>query len=113
MVIIDQDESNFSKLSTDFSGFRLEGDATQLSVLERFKLKECDVLIATTHRDNVNIMVALVAKKVLNIPTVLARVLEPKFSQIYNQFSIKTICPTSIAAELFLQAVNENNSVQE
>lgn len=113
VVVVDRNEASFSRLSTDFSGFKVEGDATQLSVLERSRLKESDVLIATTHDDNVNIMVALVAQKVLRIPIVLARVLEPKFGQIYAQLGIKTICPTSIASEIFFQTVMENSSIEK
>ncbi len=111
VIVVDRDGASFARLSTDFSGFKVEGDATQLSVLELSRLKESDLLITTTHEDNINIMVALIAKKVLNVPIVLAKVLEPKFGQIYAQLGIKTICPTSIAAEVFLQTIMENSSV--
>jgi trk system potassium uptake protein len=58
VVVIDKDETTFSNLSPDFSGFRVNGDATQMVVLKEAKLKKADVLIATTHEDNVNLMVA-------------------------------------------------------
>ena len=105
VVVIDSDESTFEVLSSDFSGFRIAGDATQLAVLRQAKLKDADVFFATTHGDNVNLMVAQVARKLFNVPQVLARVFDPRREEVYNQLGIETICPTSVAAEMFLLAV--------
>jgi len=103
--VIDIDEGTFNDLSPEFSGFRIEGDATHIAVLKEAKLKKADVLFATTHEDNINLMVAQVARKVLNVPHVLARVYDPRREQVFNQLGIETICPTSVAAEMFLLAV--------
>jgi trk system potassium uptake protein len=105
VVVIDHDEATFSDLSSDFSGFRIAGDATQTSVLEEAKLKKADVFFAVTHEDNVNLMVAQIARKVFNIPHVLARVFDPRREQVFERFGIETICPTSVGAEMFLSAV--------
>jgi trk system potassium uptake protein TrkA len=105
VVVIDSEEDTFNDLSSDFSGFRIVGDATQLAVLKQAKLKDADIFFATTHGDNVNLMVAQVARKLFNVPQVLARVFDPRREQVYNQLGIETICPTSVAAEMFLLAV--------
>jgi trk system potassium uptake protein TrkA len=105
VVVIDTDEATFNDLSPDFSGFRVEGDAAHMAVLKEAKLKKADVLIATTHEDNVNLMVAQVARKVFGVPNVLARVFDPKREEVYARLGIETICPTSVAAEMFLRAV--------
>jgi len=105
VVVIDKDETTFNNLSPDFSGFRVQGDATQIVVLKESKLKNADIFIATTHEDNVNLMVAQVALKIFSVPHVLARVFDPKREEVYAQLGIDTICPTSVAAEMFLRAV--------
>ena len=83
-MVIDKDEATFNDLSPDFSGFRVEGDATQMAVLKEAKLKRADVLFATTHEDNVNLMVAQVARKIFNVPHVLARVFDPRRQQVFD-----------------------------
>lgn len=105
VVVIDRVETTLNDLSPDFSGFRINGDATHMAVLKESKLKNADVLIATTHEDNVNLMVAQVAKKIFHVPHVLARVFDPKREEVYAQLGVDTICPTSVAADMFLQAV--------
>ncbi|HRX84381.1 MAG TPA: TrkA family potassium uptake protein [Phycisphaerae bacterium] len=105
VVVIDRAEATFRNLSPDFSGFRVEGDATQLAVLREAKLRNADVLIATTHDDNVNLMVAQVARRLFDVPDVIARVFDPKREEVYAQLGIATVCPTSVGAALLLRAV--------
>jgi trk system potassium uptake protein TrkA len=107
LVVIDIDESTFDDLSVEFSGFRLAGDATQVALLREAKLQKADTLIATTHDDNVNLMVAQVAKNIFKTPLVMARVYDPKREQVYERLGIKTICPTSVAASLFMEALTD------
>jgi trk system potassium uptake protein TrkA len=113
VVVIEKDEANFDNLSPDFSGFRLGADATHLEVLKQAKLDKADVFVATTREDNVNLMVAQVARKVFSVSIVLARVFDPKREQIYTQLGIRTICPTSVAAELFLQAIKDADNTHK
>jgi trk system potassium uptake protein TrkA len=112
VVVIDRVETVLDDLSPDFSGFRINGDATHMAVLKAAKLKNADVLIATTPEDNVNLMVAQVAQKVFRVPHVLARVFDPRREEIYAQLGIETICPTSLAAGIFLEAVANRGTRQ-
>jgi trk system potassium uptake protein TrkA len=105
VVVIDMHGAAFDDLSPDFSGFRVEGDATQMAVLKEAKLGNADVLIAATHEDNVNLMVAQVAKKIFGVPLVMARVFDPRREEVYARLGIETICPTSVAADMFLRDV--------
>jgi K+ transport systems, NAD-binding component len=105
LVVIDIDESTFDDLSAEFSGFKLAGDATQIALLREAKLQKADTLIATTHDDNVNLMVAQVAKNIFKTPLVMARVYDPKREQVYQRLDIRTICPTSVAASMFMEAL--------
>ena len=50
-------------------------------------------------------MAAQVARKTFYVPQVLARVFDPRREQVFEQLGVKTICPTSVAAEMFLLAV--------
>ena len=113
LVIIDRNESTFENLSTDFSGFRVEGDASRITVLKEAKMNQADWVIATTNDDNINLMVAQVAREVFKVPHVLARVFDPKREQVYTQLGIETYCPTSVAAQMFLRAVTNTKTGQE
>ena len=106
LVVIDRSESKFDKLSTDFSGFKIVGDAVELNVLRQAKVEKADFLFATTTEDNVNLMVAQVAKNVFNVPRVIARVFDPARESIYSEFGIDTISPTNLSAEAFMKLLS-------
>jgi trk system potassium uptake protein TrkA len=113
VVVIDINESAFDALSAEYSGFRVEGDATEFAVLKEAKADEADLVIATTREDNVNLMIAQVARKLFRVPRVMARVFEPKREEIYRDLGIETICLTSIAGDVFLESLMKSPVIKE
>jgi trk system potassium uptake protein TrkA len=107
VVVIDWDETAFRHLSAEFSGFQVAGNAAELAVLRQAKIGKADCLFATTQHDNVNLMVAQVAKAIFGVPKVIARVFDPQREGVYSQFGIETICPTRLSAEAFLNALRD------
>ena len=110
VVVIDLDHSALETLSIDYSGFRMEGDATEINLLKQAKIDKADFFIATTGDDNVNLMVAQIAKKLFQVPRVMARVFQPKREKTYLDLGIETVCPTSIAADLLLKAIQSSQA---
>ena len=106
VVVIDQNSATFENLSGEFSGFQIIGDAVELATLQQAKVSKANCLLAVTREDNVNLMVAQIAKTVFEIPIVLARVFDPAREAIYREFNIETISPTQLSADLFLQKLN-------
>lgn len=105
VVVIDIEESAFDLLTAGFSGFRIVGDAVEIEVLRAAKTHKADCLLATTEEDNVNLMVAQVARKVFNVPKVLARVFDPRREGVYREFDIETVSPTKLMAAAFLASL--------
>ncbi len=107
VVVIDPQEGSFKSLTSEFSGFQIVGDASEVEVLQQAKVSQADCLLAVTDKDNINLMVAQVAKSVFNVSTVLARVFDPAREDIYQDFGIATISPTKLSAEAFLQELTQ------
>ena len=112
VVVIDQQEKTFNNLSSEFSGFNVVGDAAELATLRQAKADKADCLLAVTSEDNINLMVAQIARTVFEIPTVLARVFDPAREAIYQELEIDTISPTQLSADLFLQRLGERFDAQ-
>ena len=107
VVVIDRDESAFARLSEEFSGFSVIGDAAEMNVLQAAKLDEVQVIIAVTGKDNLNIMVSQLGKTIFNIPIVLTRILDPAREAIYHRLGLTTISTTKISAVAFLQTLQQ------
>jgi trk system potassium uptake protein TrkA len=112
VVVIDINESAFDLLTAEFSGFRIVGDAVEIEILRAAKTDRADCLLATTEEDNVNLMVAQVARKIFNVPKVLARVFDPRREGIYREFDIETVSPTNLMAEAFLASLQNRREGQ-
>jgi trk system potassium uptake protein TrkA len=109
VVVIDVNSNAFDALAAEaFSGFRVEGDATELAVLKQAKIDKADVLIGATDDENVNIMAAQIAKNRFNVPKVLVRILDPNKESFCKAIGVECVCPTSIAAEKMIKTLNEN-----
>lgn len=105
VVVVDKEEQAFEKLSLEFSGFKITGDAAELSVLREANIDQADCLLAVTDQDNLNLMVAQVAKVIFKVPKVMARIFDPSREAVYRQFGIETISPTNLSATAFLAAL--------
>ncbi len=100
VLIIDNNKDSFRKLSVYFGGLALAGDATDIEVLNEAQIKKATAIITVTNNDNINIMAALLAKELFNIQKVIARLYDPERACVYEEFGIKTICPTALSANL-------------
>jgi trk system potassium uptake protein TrkA len=76
-------------------GAGLENEALKAAGIER-----ADVFVASTDGDNTNIVIAQIAKGRFNVPTVIARVLDPYRAEWYERQGLHTICPTRVAIEM-------------
>lgn len=83
VLLIDQDPSNFR---ADLEGaVWLQGDACEISSLEEAQLQTCQVVIAATGDDKVNLVISLLAKTEYGVPRVVARVNHPKNEWLFNE----------------------------
>src|SRR5512137_670918 len=78
VVIIDKNESSFSRLGATFNGMVLVGNGFDLELLKRAGIEKADAFCAVTNGDNTNLVSAQVAKKIFSVPKVFARVYDPQ-----------------------------------
>src|SRR5512147_2791718 len=84
-------------------GTGLEEEALTAAGIER-----ADAFIASTDGDNTNIVIAQIAKRKFNVPTVIARILDPLRAEWYGKQGVNTICPTRVAIEMLEKEVLES-----
>ncbi|MCL3862202.1 TrkA family potassium uptake protein [Actinotalea sp. K2] len=63
----------------------LLGDACELSTLTQAATEECDVVVAATGDDKVNLVVSLLAKTEYGVPRTVARVNNPKNEWMFDE----------------------------
>ncbi len=63
----------------------LQADACELDVLSEARLEDCQVVVAATGDDKVNLVVSLLAKTEFGVDRVVARVNHPKNEWLFNE----------------------------
>jgi len=109
VVVIDKNKRAFNKLSPDFTGFTINGDATEVEILLESKINKADMAIVTTEIDTVNSMVSQIAKDIYEVPKVIVKINEPDKAVIYRNTDILTISPT----DLFIDELRDRLANEE
>ncbi len=97
ITLIEQDRARFERLEAELGAAVINGDATEIHVLERAGIgRPPELVVAATGDDEDNIVVAQIAKEGYRVPKVVARVNDPRNQQHFDLLGIKqTVCATS------------------
>lgn len=107
VMVVDSDEDSLRKLSSSFAGQTYVGDASDYFVLDEINLKKANVVIVVTHKDNLNIMLAKIAKEIYHVERVIARLYDPERDVVYKELGIETIYPAYLESEQLMQWDNK------
>ena len=111
---LDEDPESHARLEIgldkpweDMGGHFTVGTALELDALTAAGIERADVFVASTDGDNTNIIIAQIAQKRYQVPTVIARVLDPLRAEWYQRQGLQTVCPTRVAIEMLESAVRD------
>ena len=113
VLILDKNKDSFRKLSSSFGGLAVEGDGTELETLKAADVQRADTVIAVTNNDNINIMIAQIAKECFSVKKVISRLFDPERECVYQELGIDTICPAVLSANEIDKILNRNEGGPE
>ena len=96
ITLIDTNSSVLEDLQDDNDIKTIHGNASSPSILEQAEVRDCDILIATTASDEVNLVSCHLAKKMFNVPTVIARLRNSEFQVSTSGFDLDLFSIDSI-----------------
>jgi len=84
-ILLIEREQRSMKVATVPGAEWLLGDACEMDSLVQARLQECDVVVAATGDDKVNLVLSLLAKTEFGVDRVVARVNHPKNEWLFNE----------------------------
>ncbi|MBI5873994.1 MAG: TrkA family potassium uptake protein [Candidatus Omnitrophica bacterium] len=100
VVVIDKKQDAFKRLGGNFNGMTLVGNGFELDVLKEAGIEKADAFCSLTNGDNTNIMASQVAKKIFNVPRVIARVYDSARAHIYESLGLEILSGTVLLAAM-------------
>lgn len=101
VVVIDKDPHSFRKLPANFSGFEVEGDATDIDLLRESGIENVQIFLAATDSDNMNSMIAQIASRIFHTEKVYARLNDTDKEHLLDGYAIQTISPSRLSIHEF------------
>lgn len=108
VTIIDKNQESFKRLGGTFNGITALGNGFDEKLLKELKIDHQDAFVAVTSGDNTNLMASQIAKKLFNVPRVIARVYDPSRANIYKSFGLDIISGTVLVAAMIRDKIIEN-----
>lgn len=99
VTVIDNDPAAFERLGHGFRGRTLRGDALGREELVGGGIDQTDALAALTPNDNINLVVARLAREMFRVPKVIARMHDPRKSEIYRRLGVQTISTVTLGMQ--------------
>ena len=110
VVVIDTDENN-CQLVMKLGIKAINGDGNDLKVLEKAGIKHAKYIIATTDRDNVNLLSCQIAKSKFGFSSdmLVARVNDPNNMPLFSEMGIRSMSPVISAAIILENMVGRHD----
>ena len=120
VLLLEKGQTRFQALNDELGQAVVRGDACEARTMDEVGASRADVVIAVTGEDEDNLVICQVAKKRFKVGRTIARVNNPKHSEIFQKLGIDiTVSPTRsilslIEAELpnfrFIQLLTLKNA---
>lgn len=108
VAIIDKNADSFKRLGGTFNGVTAVGNGFDEKLLRELKIDKQDAFVSVTSGDNTNLMASQIAKKLFNVPRVIARVYDPARASIYKKLGLDIISGTVLVAAMIRDKLIEN-----
>ena len=108
VTVMDENEDALGRLGDAWTGGFVVGHGMDLQLLREAGIEEADAVVVTTDGDNTNLVIAQAAQKQFQVPTVVARVLDPARAQFYATKGLRIVSPTSAAIETLVETVRRS-----
>lgn len=93
--VIDSNPDRQKALDKQFKGQFIVGVGFDKETLEKAGIDQVDAIVSCTNSDETNALIGRVARNIYRVPTVIARLYDPRKATIYNALGIRTISTTT------------------
>ncbi|MEA1958923.1 MAG: TrkA family potassium uptake protein [Chloroflexota bacterium] len=100
ILIIEHDANKCKAIAEDLGSVVMRGDGCEAKTLEDAGARRADLLVAVTHRDEVNLVACQVSKHKFGVPRTIARISNPKNEALFKMLGINvTVSSTNLILE--------------
>jgi trk system potassium uptake protein len=105
VTVLDVDPEALDRLGEGFAGRKVVGSGLDRRALVRGGIEDADAVAVVTGDDALNAAVALLARRRFRVPTVVARVYDPRTAVIHQRLGIRAVSPVTWGVQRIAELV--------
>ncbi|MBP7972780.1 MAG: TrkA family potassium uptake protein [Candidatus Nanopelagicales bacterium] len=113
VTVIDQEAGAFRRLRHGFAGKTIEAVGFDKEAMVEADIEHAAAFAAVSSGDNSNIIAARVAREIFNVPTVVARIYDPRRAEIYERLGIPTVATVAWTTGQILRRIDPAGAMEE
>ena len=115
VTVIDSSPEAFNGLGKDFKGTKIVGFGFDRDVLNKAQIDKVDAVVSCTTSDEINAVIARIARNIYRVPRVVARLYDSRSADIYHRLGIQAVSTTTWGIERATEMLtyNQLDSVYE
>ncbi|MBL4931633.1 TrkA family potassium uptake protein [Clostridium sp. YIM B02565] len=115
VTVIDSNPEVFNGLGKDFKGTKIVGFGFDRDVLTKAQIDKVDAVVSCTTSDEINAVIARIARNIYKVPRVVARLYDSRSADIYHRLGIQAVSTTTWGIERATEMLtyNQLDSVYE
>jgi trk system potassium uptake protein len=110
VILIEKDPARCKCITEDLGNLVILGDACDPAILEKAGIARADMVVATTGRDQDNLVICQIARKKYHIPHTLALANDPANLDLYKKLGVDAAVS---AVDTILKRIELNIAIQE
>jgi trk system potassium uptake protein TrkA len=112
VAVIDRDEENFVRLGDGSNCMTVTGMPIDEDVLKEAGIEKADAVAAVTSDDNINIMVAQIAKQLYHVPYVITKMDDPEKQKVMDMMGLMSVCPGTLAVKALFEILRDGGDLK-
>jgi trk system potassium uptake protein TrkA len=106
VLLMEKDRNVHRQLAEELGEVAMQGDGSEVRLLEEAGVGRADVVVAVTAEDDDNLVICQMAKMKFNVPRTIARINDPRNEALFQQLGIDaTVSSTKIIYNLLEQEI--------
>lgn len=106
ITLIDKDSAAVERLESPYRERSIIGSGFDRDILHRAGIESADGLAAVTNSDEVNVVLARMARLIFQVPKVVARLVDPRKADIYGRLGVQIVAPVYWAINRFVDLLS-------
>jgi trk system potassium uptake protein TrkA len=103
VVVVEMDPSRAQELASQGKVLAIEGDGTDVRILEEADCRHADYLVAVTGSDEDNLVACQLARTAFDCEKVLARVNDPRNERTFAELDVPRVSVTNLLVQILGQ----------